>query len=65
MTGRGTDRERCEESASVGDTGRTSARSAQPENPREPGMFLEIVGGSKVKSGERASHSVSYLIFEK
>ena len=27
-------------------------------------FFLEIVGDSKVKSGERASHSVFYLIFE-
>ena len=38
-TGRGTDRERCKESASVGDTGRRSARSALPGNPREPGFF--------------------------
>ena len=49
-TGRGTDRGRCEESASVGGTGRRSARSAQPGNPREPGL-LEIVGGSR--SGKR------------
>ena len=27
-------------------------------------FFLEIVGDSKVKSGERASHSVFYLIFK-
>ena len=38
-TGRGTDRERCKESTSVGGTGRRSARSAQPGNPREPGTF--------------------------
>ena len=63
-TGQGTDRERCKEGASVGGTGRTSARSAQPANPREPGIFLEIVGDSKAKSGERASHSVFNLIFE-
>ena len=62
-TGQGTDRERCKEGARVGGTGRTSARSAQPGNPREPGL-LEIVGGSKVKSGEHASHSVFYLTFE-
>ena len=47
-TGRGTDRERCKEGASVGGTGRRSARSAQPENPREPGIFLEIVASLSV-----------------
>ena len=49
-TGQGTDRERCKEGASVGGTLRTSARTAQPGNPREPGL-LEIVGGST--SGKR------------
>ena len=49
--GRGTGRERCEESASViGGTGRRSATSAQPENPREPGL-REVVGN--YRSGER------------
>ena len=51
-TDRETDRERCKEGASVGGTGRRSARSAQPGDPREPGLFLEIVRDSKV-SGER------------
>ena len=51
-TGQGIDRERCKEGASVGGTGRTSARSAQPGNPREPGL-LEIVGGSEARSGKR------------
>ena len=38
--GRGTDRERCKESASViGGTGRRSATSAQPRNRREPGFY--------------------------
>ncbi|CAM9883202.1 unnamed protein product, partial [Ascophyllum nodosum] len=45
-TGRGTDRERRKEDASVGGTDRRSARTAQqPGNPREPGFFwrsLEI-----------------------
>ena len=50
--GRGTDRERCEESTSVGGTGRRSARSAQRGTLRESGLFLEIVRDSKV-SGER------------
>ena len=50
--------------ASVGGTGRTSARSAQPGNPRELGL-LEIIGGSKVKSGERASHSVFFILLLK
>ena len=50
--------------APVGGTGGTSARSMQPGNPREPGIFLEIVGDSKVKSGESASHSVSYIILK-
>ena len=49
-TGQGTDRERCKEGTSVGGTDRTSARTAQPGNPREPGL-LEIVGGST--SGKR------------
>ena len=60
-TGRGTDRERCKEGASVGGTGQMSARSAQPGNLREPGLYwrsLEAPG--KVN----ASHSVFYLIFE-
>ena len=60
-TGRGTDRERCKESASViGGTGRRSATSAQPGNPKEPGL-LEVVGDSR--SDER-EHCVFYLIFE-
>ena len=60
-TGRGTDRERYKESAIViGGTGRRSATSAQPGNPREPGL-LEVVGGSR--SGER-EHCAFYLIFE-
>ena len=45
-----THREHCKEGASVGGTGRTSARTAQPGNPREPGL-QEIVGGST--SGKR------------
>ena len=60
-TGRGTDRKRCKESASViGDTGRRSATSAQPGDPKEPGL-LEVVGDSR--SGERG-HCVFYPIFE-
>ena len=50
-TGRGTDRERCKEGASVGGTGRRSARSAQPGNPREPGL-LEIARDSRSGEGE-------------
>ena len=50
-TGRGTDRERYEESVSViGGTGRGSATSAQPGNPRESGL-REVVGD--YRSGER------------
>ena len=60
-TGRGTDRERCKESASViGGTGRRSAASAQPGNPKEPGL-LEVVGDSR--SDERED-CVFYLIFK-
>ena len=60
-TGRGTDRERCKESASViGGTGRRSATSAQSGNPKKPGL-LEVVGDSR--SDER-EHCVFYLIFE-
>ena len=61
-TGRGTDRERCKESASViGGTGRRSATSAQPGNPREPGFYWR----SLEASGQvNASHCVLYLIFE-
>ena len=33
--------------------------------PERAWIFLEIVGDSKVKSGERASHSVFYLILKK
>ena len=44
-TGRGSDRERCKESASViGGTGRRSATSAQPGNPREPGFYWRSSG---------------------
>ena len=51
ITGRGTGRERCEENASVIEgTGRRSATSAQPGNPREPGL-REGVGD--YRSGER------------
>ena len=38
-TGRGTGRERCQESASdIGGTGQRSATNAQPGNPRDPGL---------------------------
>ena len=58
-TGRGTDRERCKENASViGGTGRRSAASAQPGNPREP-RLREVVGD--YRSGER-EHCVFNLI---
>ena len=60
-TGRGTDRERCKEGASVGGTGRRSARSAQPGNPREPGL-LEIARDSR--SGEGEPYRFFNLIFE-
>ena len=60
-TGRGIDRERCKEGASIiGGTCRRSATSAQPGNPREPGL-LEVAGESR--SGER-KHCVFYLMFE-
>ena len=60
-TGRGTDRERCKEGASVGGTGRRSARSAQPGNPREPGL-LEIARDSR--SGKGQPYRFFYLTFE-
>ena len=43
----------------IGDTGRRSATSAQPRNPREPGL-RKVVGD--YRSGER-EHCVFYLIF--
>ena len=60
-TGRGTDRERCKEGASVGGTSRRSARTAQPGNPREPGL-LEIARDSR--SRKRKTIAFFYLTFE-
>ena len=61
-TGRGTNRERCKESASVGGTGRRSARSAQPGNPREPGFYWRSLEAPRYQVN--ASHCVFYLTFE-
>ena len=61
-TGRGTDRERCKEGASVGGAGRRSARSAQPGNPREPGFYWRSL---EAPGQVNANHCVFNLIFEK
>ena len=61
-TGRGTDRERCKESASViGGTGRRSATSAQSGNPREPGFYWRSL---EAPSQVNASHCIVYLILK-
>ena len=60
--GRGTDRERCKEGASVAGTGGRSARSGQPENPRKPGIFWRSFETPRYKVN--AIHCVFYLIFE-
>ena len=61
-TGRGTDRERCKESASViGGTGRRSVVKAATREPERAWILLEAVEDSR--SGER-EHCVYYLIFK-
>ena len=61
-TGRGTDQERCKESASViGGTGRRSATSAQPGNPREPEFYWRSL---ETPGQVNASTAVSIRFFK-
>ena len=59
--GRGTDRERCKEGASIIGTGRTSARSAQPGNSRESGFYWRSL---EAPGQVNASHCVFIWFLE-